>query len=188
MLDTLKDVDDTVKLARTLSVQSDQLQTAISDKRRALFTQQLFTQSASILSPSLWSDVALNFTHDVRALGIVARDTIERAVVLATTAHVPATVLPDSVLHPGGVRIRRDARGPGVFGRARGSLVGDRSALERAGARRGGGRSARAHRVPRAERGGMQRVLLLRCGSRGVHAARGRGRWLRRGAGARRAL
>jgi DNA-binding NtrC family response regulator len=38
-------------------------------------------------------------------------NTIERAVVLATTAHVPATVLPDSVLHPGGVRIRRDAAG-----------------------------------------------------------------------------
>ncbi len=79
----LKDVDDTVKLARTLSVQSEQLQTAISDKRRALFTQQLFTQSASILSPALWSDVALNLTHDVRALGIVARDTIERAVATA---------------------------------------------------------------------------------------------------------
>ena len=35
-------------------------------------------------------------------------NTIERAVVLATSANVPATVLPDSVLHPGGVRIRRD--------------------------------------------------------------------------------
>ncbi len=38
-------------------------------------------------------------------------NTIERAVVLSTSPHVPATVLPDSVLHPGGVRIRRDAAG-----------------------------------------------------------------------------
>ena len=76
----LKEFDDTVKLARTLSVQADQLQTAISDKRRALFTQQLFSQSASILSPGLWSDIGVNISHDFRALGIVARDTIERAV------------------------------------------------------------------------------------------------------------
>lgn len=79
----LKEFDDTVKLARTLSVQADQLQTAISDKRRALFTQQLFSQSASVLSPSLWSDIGFNFTHDIRALGIVARDTVERAVARA---------------------------------------------------------------------------------------------------------
>lgn len=76
----LKEFDDTVKLARTLSVQADQLQTAISDKRRALFTQQLFTQSASVLSPGLWSDIGVNVSHDLRALVIVARDTIERAV------------------------------------------------------------------------------------------------------------
>ena len=38
-------------------------------------------------------------------------NTIERAVVLATTASVPATVLPDTVLHPGGMRIRRDDAG-----------------------------------------------------------------------------
>ena len=38
-------------------------------------------------------------------------NTIERAVVLATSLQVPATVLPDSVLHPSGVRIRRDDTG-----------------------------------------------------------------------------
>jgi len=38
-------------------------------------------------------------------------NTIERAVVLATSQNVPATVLPDSVLHPSGVRIRRDDAG-----------------------------------------------------------------------------
>jgi DNA-binding NtrC family response regulator len=38
-------------------------------------------------------------------------NTIERAVVLATSTQVPVTVLPDSVLHPGGLRIRRDDSG-----------------------------------------------------------------------------
>ena len=76
----LKDVEETVKLARALLVQSDQLSTAISDKRRALFADQLFTPSSSILSPSLWTDVAMNLGHDIRALLIVAQDTYSRAV------------------------------------------------------------------------------------------------------------
>ena len=76
----VKDVEETVKLARALLVQSDQLATAISDKRRALFADQLFTPSSSILSPTLWTDVAVNLGHDVRALLIVAQDTYSRAV------------------------------------------------------------------------------------------------------------
>lgn len=48
-----------------------------------------------------------NWPGNVREL----ENTIERAVVLATSPQVPATVLPDSVLHPGGVRIRRDETG-----------------------------------------------------------------------------
>jgi DNA-binding NtrC family response regulator len=48
-----------------------------------------------------------NWPGNVREL----ENTIERAVVLATSPRVPATVLPDSFLHPGCVRIRRDAAG-----------------------------------------------------------------------------
>ncbi len=76
----LKDVEETVKLARALLVQADQLSTAISDKRRTLFADQVFAPSSSILSPSLWTDVAVNVGHDVRALLIVAEDTYSRAV------------------------------------------------------------------------------------------------------------
>lgn len=76
----LKDVEETVKLARALLVQADQLSTAISDKRRTLFADQVFAPSSSILSPSLWTDVAVNVGHDVRALLIVAEDTYTRAV------------------------------------------------------------------------------------------------------------
>jgi transcriptional regulator with GAF, ATPase, and Fis domain len=36
---------------------------------------------------------------------------IERAVVLATSADVPVDVLPDHILHAGGIRIRRDSSG-----------------------------------------------------------------------------
>jgi DNA-binding NtrC family response regulator len=36
---------------------------------------------------------------------------VERAVVLASDAEVPADVLPDQVLHAGGMRIRRDETG-----------------------------------------------------------------------------
>ena len=77
---SLKEVEETVKLARALNVQSDQIVTAISDRRRALFTQALFTQSASILSPALWGEVAVNLGHDLRALAFMARDTYDRAV------------------------------------------------------------------------------------------------------------
>lgn len=77
---SLNDVEETVKFARALLVQTDQLGTAISDKRRALFANQLFTSSSSILSPALWTEVAFNLGHDIRALFLVAGDTYERAV------------------------------------------------------------------------------------------------------------
>ncbi|MBM3783789.1 MAG: sigma-54-dependent Fis family transcriptional regulator [Acidobacteria bacterium] len=48
-----------------------------------------------------------NWPGNVREL----ENTIERAVVLATGETVPATVLPDTVVHPSGLRIRRDATG-----------------------------------------------------------------------------
>jgi DNA-binding NtrC family response regulator len=48
-----------------------------------------------------------NWPGNVREL----ENTIERAVVLATSNIVPATVLPESVLHPSGMRIRRDDSG-----------------------------------------------------------------------------
>jgi len=77
---SLKDIEETVKLARALLVQSDQLGTAISDKRRALFAGQLFTPSSGVLSLTLWADVAVNLGHDIRALMFVASDTYGRAV------------------------------------------------------------------------------------------------------------
>ena len=48
-----------------------------------------------------------NWPGNVREL----ENAVERAVVLASTASVPLDVLPDSILHAGGVRIRRDESG-----------------------------------------------------------------------------
>ena len=48
-----------------------------------------------------------NWPGNVREL----ENAVERAVVLAATQSVPLDVLPDSILHAGGVRIRRDESG-----------------------------------------------------------------------------
>jgi small-conductance mechanosensitive channel len=76
----LKELDESVKLARALSVQADQIMTAIADQRRSIFTNKLFERSASIVSPQLWLDVIGNIGHDLRALGVVSTDTLNRII------------------------------------------------------------------------------------------------------------
>jgi len=77
---SLADIDETVKLARAIIVQSDQVATAITDQRRALFTQQLFAQTESLFSPKLWSDVVATLPNDLTALVFMTSDTIRQAV------------------------------------------------------------------------------------------------------------
>lgn len=77
---SLADIDETVKLARAIIVQSDQVSTAITDQRRALFTQQLFAQTESLFSPKLWSDVVATLPNDLTALVFMTSDTIQQAV------------------------------------------------------------------------------------------------------------
>jgi DNA-binding NtrC family response regulator len=48
-----------------------------------------------------------NWPGNVREL----ENAVERAVVLASEAHVPVDVLPEHILHAGGMRVRRDASG-----------------------------------------------------------------------------
>lgn len=76
----LKELDDSVKLARALSVQADQIMTAIADQRRSIFTNKLFERSESLLSPHLWLDVIGNIGHDLKALGVVSNDTLNRII------------------------------------------------------------------------------------------------------------
>lgn len=76
---SLADIDETVKLARAIIVQSDQVSTSITDQRRALFTQALFAQTESLLSPALWTDVVSTLPNDLTALVFMTSDTIQQA-------------------------------------------------------------------------------------------------------------
>src|SRR5215212_2212219 len=72
------ELDETQRLARAVLVQAEQLTAQVSDRRRATFTRALFERTYSILSPDLWVAAARNVPRDLSALGLVARDTIER--------------------------------------------------------------------------------------------------------------
>src|SRR5215203_507981 len=72
------ELDETQRLARAVLVQAEQLTAQVSDRRRAAFTRALFERTYSLLNPDLWVAAARNFPRDLAALGIVARDTIER--------------------------------------------------------------------------------------------------------------
>ena len=77
---SLADVDETVRLARALIVQAEQLEKSIADMRRSLFTDRLFETSESILSPTLWLEIARGLPDDAKALSLVTSDAVDRAV------------------------------------------------------------------------------------------------------------
>jgi potassium efflux system protein len=65
------DFDEIQRLGRALLVQATQLTAQISDRRRAVFTRALFEQSAGILSPTLWLDVAQALPRELRVMTVV---------------------------------------------------------------------------------------------------------------------
>jgi small-conductance mechanosensitive channel len=62
-------VDSQAKQAKVLTVVTDQLTTALADRRRALFSERLWTSSRSILDPRLWIDFGQNVPLDAARLG-----------------------------------------------------------------------------------------------------------------------
>ncbi|MDX7952769.1 DUF3772 domain-containing protein [Lichenihabitans sp. Uapishka_5] len=68
------DLDATVKRAKVLSVQADQLSDTVAGRRRALFARSVLERSASLLSPALWMAVAKDLPSDVRALVYLGQD------------------------------------------------------------------------------------------------------------------
>lgn len=64
------DLTETLRLGKALLVQAEQLNTTISDQRRAILTRALFTRHSSLLSPDLWLDVAQSLPYDLHALRI----------------------------------------------------------------------------------------------------------------------
>lgn len=76
----LQDTEEVARLARTLVVQADQIQTEIIDKRRDLFNSRLFAPSASILSPDLWLAVGTNLPRDLAAFRQITVDVTQRII------------------------------------------------------------------------------------------------------------
>ena len=68
------ELDGTLKLARLHALHAEQLSNTIVNRRRALFQQQLFKRSASILSPHLWYRAIGDLPSDFRAIRFVASD------------------------------------------------------------------------------------------------------------------
>ncbi|MGL4324647.1 MAG: DUF3772 domain-containing protein, partial [Beijerinckiaceae bacterium] len=68
------EAEETLRLARALQVQGEQLSTAISDRRRSLFASQLFERNASALNPTLWTAVVSTLPDEMRALSTVFSD------------------------------------------------------------------------------------------------------------------
>ncbi|MBX9761114.1 MAG: DUF3772 domain-containing protein [Beijerinckiaceae bacterium] len=65
------ELDAMVKRARLHVVQSEQISATIVNRRRAIFQQELFARSASLLSPRLWYNAIGEFPDDLRAMGVV---------------------------------------------------------------------------------------------------------------------
>ncbi len=76
----LKEADETLRLARRLIVQADQVIASIGDKRRSIFTENLFRRSTGLVSPGLWIDVLRNLPTDVAATATIFRDAGLRAI------------------------------------------------------------------------------------------------------------
>ncbi len=66
--------DGLTKRARLLDVQADQALSEIANRRRALFRQALFQRAASVLSPRLWYNAALDLPRSAQALATLAGD------------------------------------------------------------------------------------------------------------------
>ena len=68
------ELDGSLKLAKALLVQAEQLTNQISDRRRSSFARALFQRSYSVLSPELWMATLRSFPRDLRAVRQLGSD------------------------------------------------------------------------------------------------------------------
>jgi len=73
-----REIDETLRLARALDVQADQIASSLADRRRALFQNALFERSSGVLSPWLWSAVIEAAPRDVAAVRTILSDALSR--------------------------------------------------------------------------------------------------------------
>lgn len=67
-----KEADDTLRLARALSLRAEQAKEAIANRRLQNFTREILKRGESVASPVLWLNVAKGTPSDLRALNFVA--------------------------------------------------------------------------------------------------------------------
>lgn len=67
------ELDETVKRARLLNVQAEQVSGAIVSRRRELFARSLLQRSSSVLSPMLWYSVITDLPDDLRAVSTLTQ-------------------------------------------------------------------------------------------------------------------
>ncbi|SFU60619.1 Small-conductance mechanosensitive channel [Methylobacterium sp. 174MFSha1.1] len=72
------EIDDTLRLARSLLVQSEQITDQISNRRRAAFTRALFERTDGLVSPNLWMRATNDLSRDLRALKSSLDDSVSQ--------------------------------------------------------------------------------------------------------------
>ena len=72
-----QEADETLRLARALSLRIEQAASAIADRRRGNFTREILAPGASILSPWLWLEATQALPSDLRALTFLGRQWLE---------------------------------------------------------------------------------------------------------------
>src|SRR5690606_38606383 len=70
----LKELEDTIRLASALKVQSEQIRATLLERRQAAFTRMIFQRSQGLLSPGLWSRLVAALPGEFAALSTVAGD------------------------------------------------------------------------------------------------------------------
>ena len=68
LTDEFNDIDGELKQARVLTVRTDQLGDRVAQKRHALYANELFARSASILDPSFWTEVYRALPIELRSI------------------------------------------------------------------------------------------------------------------------
>jgi potassium-dependent mechanosensitive channel len=68
LTDGFNNVDGELKQARVLTVRTDQLGDRVAQKRHALYANELFARSASILDPSFWTEVYRALPIELRSI------------------------------------------------------------------------------------------------------------------------
>ncbi|MFE1598463.1 DUF3772 domain-containing protein [Methylobacterium sp. ID0610] len=72
------EIDETMRLARSLLVQSEQITDQISNRRRTAFTRALFERTDGLLSPNLYARAASSLPRDVKAAETALDDIVRQ--------------------------------------------------------------------------------------------------------------